>query len=1788
MTHRNYLTVLFLLIGLTVQAQSRHLISANPTSAPSSGIEVQQTQTPFNGTLPARMPQEEGDFNTEGTSFWVTFMKNYEYNADSRYLKMQLVFSSRYAASIAVTNPNTGWSTSATVKANGVTIITVPTAQCYNYESDQTRNTGLYIEATAPISVYASNFADYTFDATNVIPAASLGTDYIVQAYQTPREGSTEFAVVATEDNTTVTMVLACPTLNRKKGTYTFRLNKGQVYQATTEADKGSLSGSVIKADKPVAVFNGDIDLYIPDGKGYSDHIVEQAAPVQTWGKKFVLTKSQGQTADYVQFTAMSDGTRIMRNGTTLATINTCESYMYRLTDAATYIETSAPCACYLYQSSRTSNSSHIGDPSMIWITPQEQGIKQITFATFKTQVIRYHYMNVVVPTSAVGSMTCNGTALTGFKTVPGNSDYSYLTKRIDHGTYTLFNDQAEFTAHVYGMGVDESYAYCVGGYLRKINEADIDEIIEQVTIEQTFDICEGQSVTINGKPYSENTTFTEQVGDQLKKYTVVVHSSFVNEETREFRQGTSFKWHGKTISTPGIYKDEHTSVYGCDSVYKLIAKYDNVILTYDTVCAVVFYKFRNESFALPQTGSFPQDFKIVKQEGDLEYHCQLHILPQVEYFTDSYVLDADEVYDYHGMAISRAGTYTANLTNRFGCDSIVTLTVTQPVNTRSYYTICEGDSYEFDGRMFNEGGVYTRQTTSSDGSLIVHELVLTVQKPITNVIDATICEGESYDADNFHETQEGTYYQYLRSVHGCDSTVVLNLSVCKPQSQTIKDVICSGTPYTKYGFNESAAGTYVKALRNRFGCDSTVTLILREAKSYRFEEHIKLVDSEVRKWHKQTLDQTGTYTAAYTTVDGCDSIYVAHVRKIIGVEEEKYDTLCSATTYTYRDHTFDVPVPDTYPYNFVMEVRDLKECKRYRLILTLMGAMTTEASYVLAPHETYPFGSQTITHEGVYTETFTSRFGCDSMVVLTVTQPVLDLRYETADICFGDVYPFAGQELSRPGTYIDSAKVEGKQGFNITQLQLNVHPVYEFVINETLQSGQTYKDEHFTESKTGVYHKDYQTVYKCDSTYTLHLTVCELKSAEITATINEGEVYNRNGFLAYEKGDYTRTVLTQGGCDSTTTLHLDVRPALEIEYEDHTICSGGSYIWQGTEYAKGGTYSKTYTLPDGREGQRILRLKEVPEYKDTIVATICSGDTYDLYGFSESEPGTYTQTHTSTGGCDSTITLILSVNESYEQHIYASVCAGETYSEYGISTQTEGDYIRRYERANGCDSIFYIHLTLNEPTSYTERAVINYGESYPFDGKVYKETTYLTYTLTNAAGCDSTVVFDLKVNDLITKTFQVALCEGDSTTIFDTDSIVKTEGIYQRMYKAASGADSIAAYNVTVLKRTYEHTEVTINPGETYPWHGNTYSRPVTLRDTLVNAEGCDSVCTLTLMVNGLNTYHIRFVNFDESVLQTYELEQGTIPAYGGTPVREKEDDELDNYYLFTFAGWKDEAGNTYAAGQALPAVTGDMTYTAQYSKQLFIILQEQKDADYYTSFSDKYNGERATTATLNRQFKQGRWSTLCLPFDVSAANLTAIGLSSRIYEFKYTKGDEQQGWTLYFAQTKKLEAGKGYIVNANAVLAKKESFVFPGVLIDTDADIQSGFDITRLEGYNSQGPIYLIGTLRKGKVYGSANGSTYLGLKDNKIYYPNSQEGTDVFAYRGIFRNAERTQPVRVRIVAESEEGTIVTDLEVINGSLEENTIGTSDTDKFVRNGILYIVRNGNIYTAQGQRLD
>ena len=87
--------------------------------------------------------------------------------------------------------------------------------------------------------------------------------------------------------------------------------------------------------------------------------------------------------------------------------------------------------------------------------------------------------------------------------------------------------------------------------------------------------------------------------------------------------------------------------------------------------------------------------------------------------------------------------------------------------------TICDGESLVLYGQMFSITGTYA----ITEGDTVI-TLNLTVTPSYYITLNATIAEGESYTENGFDEHETGTYIQNLTTVNGCDSTILLNLTV--------------------------------------------------------------------------------------------------------------------------------------------------------------------------------------------------------------------------------------------------------------------------------------------------------------------------------------------------------------------------------------------------------------------------------------------------------------------------------------------------------------------------------------------------------------------------------------------------------------------------------------------------------------------------------------------------------------------------------------------------------------------------------------------------------------------------------------------------------------------------------------------------------------------------------------------------------------------------------------------------------------------------------------------------
>ena len=174
--------------------------------------------------------------------------------------------------------------------------------------------------------------------------------------------------------------------------------------------------------------------------------------------------------------------------------------------------------------------------------------------------------------------------------------------------------------------------------------------------------------------------------------------------------------------------------------------------------------------------------------------------------------------------------TYTVIGTDANGCNGSATiaLTVNEPYSVATEASICVGESYDFFGQTITTEGNYQATLSSIAGCDSLINLTLIVIPQLETTTSSSICAGSSYLFEGTNYTLAGTYRDTLQSINGCDSILVLNLSVFDEINVSLSASICEGSNYTlPDGSLVNIAGEYPFVLTAANGCDSVVTVTL-------------------------------------------------------------------------------------------------------------------------------------------------------------------------------------------------------------------------------------------------------------------------------------------------------------------------------------------------------------------------------------------------------------------------------------------------------------------------------------------------------------------------------------------------------------------------------------------------------------------------------------------------------------------------------------------------------------------------------------------------------------------------------------------------------------------------------------------------------------------------------------------------------------------------------------------------------------------------------------------------
>lgn len=160
--------------------------------------------------------------------------------------------------------------------------------------------------------------------------------------------------------------------------------------------------------------------------------------------------------------------------------------------------------------------------------------------------------------------------------------------------------------------------------------------------------------------------------------------------------------------------------------------------------------------------------------------------------------------------------------------DSCVTVTIAAPpLPTDLAISICDGDSYSVGDSTFTESGVYAVLMEGFAGCDSLVNLNLTVVPDQTTELTQTICRGDTIFVGAMPFFDSGLYTTQLLTGIGCDSTVILNLTVLEPVVEILSVTICAGESYIAGADTFTVAGDYTVQLMAVSGCDSILELSL-------------------------------------------------------------------------------------------------------------------------------------------------------------------------------------------------------------------------------------------------------------------------------------------------------------------------------------------------------------------------------------------------------------------------------------------------------------------------------------------------------------------------------------------------------------------------------------------------------------------------------------------------------------------------------------------------------------------------------------------------------------------------------------------------------------------------------------------------------------------------------------------------------------------------------------------------------------------------------------------------
>ncbi|MBK9016675.1 MAG: gliding motility-associated C-terminal domain-containing protein [Saprospiraceae bacterium] len=805
---------------------------------------------------------------------------------------------------------------------------------------------------------------------------------------------------------------------------------------------------------------------------------------------------------------------------------------------------------------------------------------------------------------------------------------------------------------------------------------------------------CTGETVMYNGIPLaagsSSTFTFTNYAGcDSVVQVNVASLPNSSATLNLTACQGNTVSFMGQNLAIGSSTQFMLTAFNGCDStltvnVTGLPVYNSNLNLQ---ACAGTSVSYNGQQ--LPAGTN--QNFVFTAANGcDSTVHVTVQSLPN---YTSSLTLQTctGTTVGYNGQQLQPNTTTPFTLSAQNGCDSVVTVTVNELAVLTSSLNMqaCTGTTFPYNGQQLQPGSITDFNFTTTNGCDSVVTVTVTEVAAFLESLSFDACTGTtvSYNGQTLHPGSV-TDFSFTTAA-GCDSVVTVTVVELPTFASNLTFQTCTGVPVSYAGLTLQPGSVTPVVLASQNGCDSVVTVTVDEIQVQTSDVPLQVCQGETVFYNGQNLQPGSVTDFTFTSSLGCDSVVTVTVAALQTYASSLVLESCQGNTVSYNG--LNLPPGTDLDFTFTAA----NGCDSVvNVIVNEVQGYQTSVALTTCPGTTVTYNGQQLAPGSINQFDFVTLQGCDSTVTVTVSALPTFATTLTLQACVGSSVTYNGQQL-QPGS-ITPFTLTASNGCD-SVVTVTVMSLPQLSSSLTLQacpgSTATYNGQQLAPGSVTPF--TFTSQQGCDSVVTVTVQALQNVTNSITLQACTGSTASYNG-QQLQPGSVTPFVFAaQNGCDSTVTVTV-----MELLPQTSSLtlqaCTGSTVTYNGQTLQPGSVTDVTLATWQGCDSTVTVTVQELPVLTGSVTLQGCAGEPL-TYNGTTLQPGTSTNfTFSSTNGCDSIVTVtalpsIPTVSTSEQLQI----CEGGTATIFGQPVSAPGDYSQTFTGSNGCDSTHTVTLAI-------------------------------------------------------------------------------------------------------------------------------------------------------------------------------------------------------------------------------------------------------------------------------------------------------------------------------------------------------------------------------------------------------------------------------------------------------------------------------------------------------------